>query len=184
MLLFATKTENLRVRKYTTFSLGSIFLLVLLSSYGISQDPTDDPAPPPPKLLSKTERTELNEKTAPKDRANLALQLMEARLKSAEKFRIDENYSLMYAELGGFHALMDNTLDFLLHNRASEGKRLSSLKKFEIGLREFVPRIETIRRESPLNFEPYLKNLLKYISDAREKAIQPFFGDTGTQEEG
>jgi hypothetical protein len=164
------------------FALISIFLLALLSGYAFSQDPSDDPAPPPLKLLSKTERTQLSEKTELKDRANLALQLMEARLKAAEKFRTDENYSLMYDELGGFHALMDNTLDFLLHNGSNEGRRLSSLKKFEIGLREFVPRVEAIRREAPVSFEPYVENLLKYISDAREKAIQPFFGNTVIKE--
>jgi len=134
---------------------ASIFFLLLLGGCAFSQDP-DDPAPPPLKLLSKTERAQLNLKTDLKERTNLALQLMDSRLKSAEKFRVDENYSLMYAELGGFHALMDNTLDYLLHDRGNEGKRLSSLKKFEIGLREFVPRVESVRRESPLNFEPYI----------------------------
>ena len=161
---------------------ASIFFLLLLGGCAFSQDP-DDPAPPPLKLLSKTERAQLNLKTDLKERTNLALQLMDSRLKSAEKFRVDENYSLMYAELGGFHALMDNTLDYLLHDRGNEGKCLSSLKKFEIGLREFVPRVESVRRESPLNFEPYILKLLKYISDDREKAIQPFFGNTVIQED-
>jgi hypothetical protein len=183
VLLFISEREDRRWSlRSLAFPLGSIFLLALLSGFAFSQDPSDDPAPPPLKLLSKTERTQLNEKADLKDRASLALQLMEARLKAAEKFRVDENYSLMYDELGGFHALMDNTLDFLLHNGSSEGKRLSSLKKFEIGLREFVPRVEAIRREAPINFEPYVEKLLKYISDAREKAIQPFFGNTVIQE--
>ena len=183
MLLFESKIEHSFKRDHRVLSAGAtFFLLVLLAGCALSQNPSDDPAPPPLKMLSKTERAQLNEKTEPKERTSLALQLMESRLKAAEKFQVDENYSLMYAELGGFHALMDNTLDFLLHNSASEGKRLSGLKKFEIGLREFTPRIETIRRESPFNFEPYIKNLLKYISEDREKAIQPFFGNTVVQE--
>ena len=151
------------------------------ASFLFGQTQGDDIAPPPLKLMSKSEKAELSGKTDMKDRVNLALQFMDTRLKSAEKFRTDENYSLMYDELGGFHAIMDNTLDFLLHSGSNEGKKLNSLKKFEIGLREFVPRIEGIRRESPLSFELYIKNLLKYISDTREKAIAPFFSNNVVQ---
>ena len=138
----------------------------------------DDSAPPPLKMLSKTERTQLKDEVKPKNRTSLALELMNARLRSAEKYSTDENYSLMYAELGGFQALMDNTLAFLLRSDSDEGKQLNSLKKFEIGLRSFAPRIEAIRRDLPSNFEPYVKDLIRYVSEAREKAMQPFFSDT------
>jgi len=159
--------------------LTAVITSLIFASFALAQ--SDDVPPPPLKMMSKTEKAELATKTEPKERVNLALQFMESRLKSAEKDRIDENYSVMYAELGGFDAIMDSTLDYLLHANANEGRRLNSLKKFEIGLREFVPRIEGIRRDSPLNFEPYLKSLLKYISDAREKAIAPFFSNTVVQ---
>jgi len=159
--------------------LTAVITSLIFASFALAQ--SDDVPPPPLKMMSKTEKAELATKTEPKKRVNLALQFMESRLKSAEKDRIDENYSVMYAELGGFDAIMDSTLDYLLHANANEGRRLNSLKKFEIGLREFVPRIEGIRRDSPLNFEPYLKSLLKYISDAREKAIAPFFSNTVVQ---
>src|SRR5437762_5933354 len=141
-------------------------LLVVFSNQANGQEP-DDIAPPPLKMLSKTEKSELNARTDVKEHAALALQLMDTRLKAAEKFRTDENYTLMYAELGGFHGLMDHTLDFLLRS-GTDGKVLNSLKKFDIGLRSFVPRVETLRRELPPNFEPYVKDLLKYISETRE----------------
>jgi hypothetical protein len=157
--------------------LGLFVSLIALCCSVQAQEP-DETAPPPLKMLSKTERGQLTAKAEPKERTSLALQLMEARLRSAEKFRTDENYSLMYAELGGFQALMDNTLDFLLRSNIAEGKRLNSLKRLEIGLRSFVPRVEEIRRETPANFEPYLKYLIKYIGDVREKAMQSFFSNT------
>ena len=134
----------------------------------------DESAPPPLKMISKTERMQLAEKTQPKEYTVLALQLMDTRLRSAEKLSTDENYSLMYAELGGFQALMDTTLSFLLKSRSDEGRQLNSLKKFEIGLRTFSPRLEGIRRETPSNFEHYVKYLIRYVSDTREKAMQPF----------
>jgi hypothetical protein len=155
-----------------------IFGLSVSASSLEAQEVLPDTAPPPLKILSKSEKAQLADKPELKDHTSLALLLMESRLRSAERYRSDENYSLMYDELGGFHALMDNTLDFLLRSSGQGGKSLNSLKKFEIGLRAYMPRIETLRREAPSNFEPYLKILLKYISDAREKAITPFFGDS------
>jgi hypothetical protein len=148
----------------------------ILSIDAAAQEP--DTAPPPIKMLSKSEKSDLNAKTDPKQRTVLALELMDKRLKSAEKYRTDENYALMYAELGGFHALMDNTLKFLLASNTKESKQLNSLKKFEIGLRSYVVRLEVVRRDLPSNFDPYLKTLLKNIDEAREKAIAPFFSDT------
>jgi hypothetical protein len=154
---------------------GLTMMLCSLAAY--PQDPGDI-APPPIKMLSKSEKADLTAKTEPKQRTTLALDLMNRRLSSAEKFRTDENYSLMYAELGGFHALMDDTIQFLLKANTREGKQLNSLKKFEIGLRSYVPRLEAVRRDLPSNFDPYLKALLKNIDETREKAMAPFFSNT------
>jgi len=155
----------------------SIGFIIAFTNIVASAQEQDDPAPPPIKLLSKSERTQLAEKHDTKERTSLTLQLMETRLHSAEKFRTDENYSLMYAELGGFHALMDNAIEFLVAN-SGEGKKLGSLKRFEITLRSFVPRLEAMRRDLPLNFDPYIKQLILDVGDAREKAMKPFFSDT------
>ena len=155
-------------------SIGFVFSVAHVTIFAQDQD---DVAPPPIKLLSKSERTQLAEKRDTKERTSLTLQLMESRLHSAEKLRTDENYSLMYAELGGFHGLMDNGLEFLLAN-SGEGKKLGALKKFEITLRSFLPRLEALRRDLPLNFDPYIKKLILDIGDAREKAMRPFFSDT------
>lgn len=167
--------SNLRTLvRVLIFALSIVFALNIAAP---AQEPADV-APPPIKMLSKSEKAALAAKTEPKQRTALALELMDTRLKSAEKFRADENFTLMYAELGGFHALMDNTLAFLLRSGSNEGKQLNSLKKFEIGLRSYVPRVEIVRRDLPSNFDPYLKTLLKSIDAAREKAMAPFFSDT------
>jgi hypothetical protein len=160
-------------------SIAICAVAVFLSSLSVAaQDGTDNSAPPPLKLISRSEREQLASKPQVKDHTNLALQLMNARLKAAEKHLTDENFSLLYAELGGFHGIMDNTLDFLIRSGPSDGKVLNSLKKYEIGLRGFVPRLEIIRRELPSNFEPYLKTLIRSLGETREKAIEPFFGNT------
>lgn len=165
------------VRSIGSFSFLVFAAVLCLHLHSYAQFP-ENSAPPPIKMISKSEKAELGSKTDGKQRTALALDLMSKRMSSAEKFRTDENYSLMYAELGGFNALMDDALSFLLKPNAKEGKQLNSLKKFEIGLRSYVPRIEAMRRDLPSKFDPYLKALLKSIDEAREKAMAPFFSDT------
>ena len=58
---------------------------------------------------------------------------------------------------------------------AAEDK--SSLKRFEIGLRGFAPRIERLRREVPARYELYIRTLGIYVRDARSKALEPMFGN-------
>ena len=48
----------------------------------------------------------------------------------------------------------------------------------EIGLREFPPRLEAIRRDLPLEYEDYVRRLIRYLRQARTIATEPLFGDT------
>ncbi|HEY0658535.1 MAG TPA: hypothetical protein VGD05_08675 [Pyrinomonadaceae bacterium] len=134
-------------------------------------------APPPLKIISKSEKKLLEETPDVKKRTILALQLMESKLKVIEELDNQNEFAKMYEELGGFHALMDYTLNFLYLSNGNR-KNLSNLKRYEMGLRVFPPRIEVIRRELPVKYEPYLRELLKVIRDTRSKAIEPFFGNT------
>ncbi|MEK7855704.1 MAG: hypothetical protein AAB288_06415, partial [Acidobacteriota bacterium] len=58
------------------------------------------------------------------------------------------------------------------------GKVLNNFKRLEIGLRQFRPRLELIRRGIPSEYEPYLRSLIQYVRDARAKAVEPLFGDS------
>lgn len=138
----------------------------------------DEIAPPPLKILSKTEKKQLEDVTDLKKRTILALQLMELKLKKIEMLDDQNEFAQMYEELGGFHALMDYTLDFLYRSNSGNGKQLGNFKRYEMGLRAFPPRIEIIRRELPVKYESYLRELLKFIRETRSKAVEPFFGTT------
>ena len=153
--------------------------LLLLSAGAFGQTPDlDEPAPPPLRKISKGERSQLEMQSEPKRRVETALQLMDARLKKAEELKAAENFDAMFLELGGFHGLMDDTLDFLTQENRRTGKAFNFFKKYEMGLRSFTPRLEIIRRDLPGSYEPYVGRLLRYLRDARSKAIEPFFGDT------
>jgi hypothetical protein len=138
--------------------------------------PAADTIPPPLKHLSKSERSQLDAETDVKKRTVLALGLMEGRLSESERLTSEDKFDEMYLELGGFHAIMDDTLKFLVRKNPDDNKTLNNLKRYEIGLRSFIPRLEKIRSQLPSNYDPYVKALVKYIIEAREKALSPFFG--------
>jgi len=163
----------------------ALFVVSLLAAAAIAQPPPppdDDPefdpnaAPPPVRAMSNTERTQLDNQQGLKDRTKLALALMSTRLSKAEELNAKNDHTAMYNELGGFHALMDDTLEFL-EAAPRKDKTLDNLKRFEMTLRGFAPRLALMRREIPAEYDHYVRVLLKYLRDARSKAIEPLFGD-------
>jgi hypothetical protein len=144
-------------------------------SVGYGQE-VEDIAPPPLKMIPKEEKARLTGETQPKSRTGLALQMMGESLARAEQLDSKNKFVEMYRELGTFHAIMDDTLNFLYSRR--DNAILKNFKKLEMGLRSFAPRLEVMRRDLPIQYEPYVKSLIKYVQDTREKAIEPFYGNT------
>jgi len=160
---------------FTALLFTFLFSLPLAAS---AQDYEPSLAPPPLKIISKDERTQIDAKTDLKDRTKLVLQLMTMRLAAAESLQSDEDFDGVFRELGAFHGLMDNGLYYLQRRDTGSGKVLDNFKRIEIALRGFAPRIETIRRELPLSYEDYVRKLLIYVREARTKATEPLFADT------
>jgi hypothetical protein len=169
----------------TVISQRSLYIVFAITAFlcsfgseGSAQPVQDDIAPPPLKFVSKDELGRLDAINDVKKRTQTALELMSARLKQAETFMAQEQLDQVYKELGSFHGLMDNTLAFLDKSDKDSGKVLNNYKRFEIGLRQFRPRLELIRRDIPIRYELYVRNLIIYLREARAKAVEPFFSDT------
>lgn len=161
------------------YSSALLSFCILHSAFCISaQDDPPDTAPPPLKIVSKDERQKLDAEDDIKDRTNLALRMMDARLDSAEMHCANKNFDTMFRELGFFHALVDDSVTFLEKHDKSSKKVLDTFKKLEIGLRGFIPRLETVRRELPLRYEDYVLHLMKFVREARARAIDPMFSDS------
>jgi len=158
----------------------TFFLFFGFIAASMAQEPTDDPdaEPPPLRILSKQEKQLLDAETEVKRHTSVALELMNKRIENAESSNSSGHFDEMYKELGSFHALMDDALHFLTKQETDSGRVLNNFKKLEIGLRAFQPRLETIRRDLSSRYEPYIRTLIKYIHEAREKAIEPMFGNT------
>lgn len=162
---------------FTIYLLSFAFCLLLNFSVKAQEEEPQNVAPPPVKIVSKDEKSALDGVNDVKNHTKLAIDLMEERLKKAEELSTQQTYNAMFIELGGFHALMDDTIKFLNRNDTGGKKILDNFKRFEIALRAFTPRIELIRRELPVRFEFYVRSLLKNIRDTRAKAVEPFFSD-------
>ena len=178
--------EKTRDRSRAFLRLASLAGVILFSIFSFqlsvpsvsAQDDPSDGVPPPEKQISKDERAHLDAESEPKLRVILELRMMSDRLTTAEKENSGRNYDGVYTELGGFHYLMEDALAFLEKHDATDKKLLDYYKRYEIGLRAFVPRVEILRREMPTEYEPYVGHLLKHIRDVREKCLDPMFSDT------
>ncbi len=160
------------------FCLIFTFTVTLAAPVFAQQDQSQDIAPPPLKFVSKSEKSQLSAETNVKKRTVLALTLMDARLVRAETLISQNQYDEMFDELGGFNALIDDTLDYLNKRDTDSGKVLNNFKRLEMSLRKYSPRLELIRREVPNRYEPYLRGLIIDLRLARSKAVEPLFSNS------
>lgn len=163
------------------FRLAAFFLIAfaaILNAPAQTEEEWRSTAPPPLKIISKQERTQLEAVTDIKQRTKLALELMEARLLKAEGFDAREQYDEMFLELGSFHALVNDTIGFLSERNNDSGKILNNFKRIEITLRKYITRLELIRRDLPIKYELYVRKLIRDIRDARTRAVEPLFDDS------
>ena len=145
---------------------------------GQAQEDPPDVAPPPLKIVSREDQAKLDAEKDIKERTKLALELMRSRLDEAEKLNTAEDFDGLFTQLGRFRGLVDHAFDFLDEPGIKESKRLDNYKRLEISLRRFIPRLETIRRELPLRYEQYVHDLIRFLRNARTKAVEPMFSNT------
>ena len=162
------------------FCLFTFAFLICLPVFAqqTADDPPADVAVPPTKFLSQDEKKLLDSEKDSKKRTKLSLEFMEARLIKSEKLLVDNSFKDSLNELGGFHAVLDNVLNYLVKNNDGSNKVDNNFKNFEIYLRKQVPRLESIRREMPLKYAYYVGKLMRAVREARAKAVEPLFDDT------
>jgi hypothetical protein len=161
---------------YLAVSAAALFIVPSAFAQQDKYEITD--SPPPLKVLAADDRKRLESAKDVKARTKLALEMMEARLAAATARSEASDHSAMFDELGAFHAIMDNTLEFLDTSSPSKKKVIYNFKRLEIGLRRMAPRIDVLRRDAPVERERYLFYLARNVRDARARAIEPLFSDT------
>lgn len=132
--------------------------------------------------LTKEDRQSLESEKDLRRYTRLAIGMMEARLSEAEKEHAESDFRAATDLLGRFEAVLNASLGHLTANAAGR-RSLDNLKRFEIALRGFTPRIETLRRELPDTHQSYVLRLLRAVRDARTRSIEPFFGETDNRQD-
>jgi len=167
-----------RIHRNVILALISICISLVIVSPAYCQDDDTDAAPPPIKAVPKPEQDELASEPSLKDRTRTTLTLMDSHIAAAERLSNSKDPNGAFKELGMFEALVDDSVTFLEKKDTNNGKTLDALRKLEIGLRGFMPRLETIRRILPLNCDEYVRRLMGHLREARAKAVDPMFSDS------
>ncbi|CAN5746528.1 hypothetical protein BH20ACI4_BH20ACI4_09790 [soil metagenome] len=175
------KSKNFTNFQFKKSSICFVLLLFFSACFTLSangqENDIKDIVPPPLALISKGETEQLTAATDMKKRTELAIELMEKRLKKAENFSNEKKYQESLDELGGFQALMRNALKHLQRNDTGSRKVFNNFKRFEINLRGFIPRLELVRRLMPEKFGYHVVQLMKSVRKARTNAVEPLFDD-------
>lgn len=175
-----------KLRKTLSFLFaGVVIILLTVSAFAQTADEPfpEGVVPPPLNVISKQERSDLDAETKMKDRTKLALEFMDIRLKRSEEAASKEEYQVSLDELGRFQALIRDTFRFLKKNESEKGS-FKNFKKFEMTLRDFIPRLELLRRELPFKYGYHVRRMIIFVADARMNALEPFFDDTVIPEGG
>ena len=144
--------------------------------------PTPLTAPPPFKLIVKEERAQIEQTNDSQKRLKLTIDLARAHLTLAEQHTSREDYESASSEVGKYHALIENSLQFLSTFKRDSNKTRDLYKRLELALRGDGPRLTAMRRITPLEFAVWIKKVEDFARDGRTEALNSFYGHTVVRE--
>lgn len=166
-----------------------VHLLLVACAYlpaARAQDPQPQPtpltAPPPRKTIIKEERLQIDQAEDSKRRIRLTIELARTHLERAEQLTTQASYDAASAEVGIYHALIENALLFLSSLKVDSNKTRDLYKRLELALRADGPRLTAMRRTTPLEFAVWIKQVEDFARDGRTEALNSFYGHTVVRE--
>ena len=144
-----------------------------------SPQPTPLTAPPPFKMIVKEERAEMDATTKDASkRLKLTIEFAVGHLTRAEQHTARGDFEAASAEVGMYHALIENALEFLSTFKRDSNKTRDLYKRLEMALRADGPRLTAMRRITPLEFAVWIKQVEDFARDGRTEALNSFYGHT------
>ena len=142
------------------------------------------PAPPPFKMIVKEERAALEGASKdPSRRLKMTIEFADGHLTRAEQHTARENYDAAATEVGMYHALIENALQFLgTFSKRDSNKTRDLYKRLELALRADGPRLTAMRRTTPLEFAVWIKQVEDFAREGRTEALNSFYGHTVERE--
>ncbi|HEU4511042.1 MAG TPA: hypothetical protein VFR78_22615 [Pyrinomonadaceae bacterium] len=179
------------VQRGTVLSVHVLFLLFVCVPAVCAQEdqpsaqpqPTPLTAPPPFKTISAEERAQLETHT--KDagkRLRMTIDFAVSHLTLAEQQTAQGDYDAAAAEVGMYHALIENALEFLSTFKRDSNKTRDLYKRLELALRAHGPRLTAMRRTTPLEFAVWIKKVEDFAREGRTEALNSFYGHTVVRE--
>ena len=145
--------------------------------------PTPLTAPPPFKTILKEERAQLEQHTKDeKKRLKMTIEFAVSHLTLAEQYTTQSTYDAAAAEVGMYHALIENALEFLSTFKRDSNKTRDLYKRLELALRAHGPRLTSMRRTTPLEFAVWIKKVEDFAREGRTEALNSFYGHTVVRE--
>lgn len=168
------------------FVLSAPLLLLALWCVPVvyAQDPQPTPltAPPPFKTIPREERAQIEQARDSGKRLKMTLDFAVAHLTGAEQHTAQANYDAAAAEVGMYHALIENVLEFLSTFKRDSNRARDLYKKLEMALRAHGPRLTSMRRTTPLEHAVWLKKVEDFAREGRTEALNSFYGHTVVRE--
>ena len=157
-----------------------LFLILLCAVVAVAQKPIDPQvtAPPPLKVIPQSDQTQLDLEKDTKDRLRILIQLATTHLQTAENYTAQSAFEQASAEVGMYHALIENALTSLAALKRDSNKTRDLYKRLELTLRAHGPRLTAMRRITPLEFAVWIKEVEDYARDGRTEALNSFYGHT------
>jgi hypothetical protein len=145
-----------------------------------AQDPhvQDQTAPPPLKIISRAERSQLDACKDSKDRVRTTLDLALVHLAQAEAQTSQHEYTAAAAAAGRYWALVEDLLAFLRPLKTDNNKTRDLYKRVELALRAHGPRLSAIRRGTPAEYSVWIRKIEDFARDGRTEALDSFYGNT------
>lgn len=161
-----------------------IFMLGALSltAFGQEPHPADQTAPPPLKIITRLERSQLNEAKDSKARMKTTIELAEAHLANAETQTTAREYDKAAAEVGMYWALVEDALQYLKTIDRDNNNRRDLYKRLELSLRAQGPRLTIMRRTTPSAYAIWIKEIEDFARKGRTEALNSFYGNTVLRE--
>jgi len=182
MQLRMQSTETQR-HVFQSLRIAAICLAFLGATVKAQEPPVQQlTAPPPPKVISRDEREQIDASKDSKARIKLILTLAENHLLAAEQFTSHPNFEAASGEVGKYHALIDEALKFAASQPHDSNRTRDLYKRIELALRAQGPRLTSMRRTTPLEFAVWIKEVEEFARKGRTEALDSFYGHTVLRE--
>jgi hypothetical protein len=140
------------------------------------------PVPPPMKYVPAAERARLDDAAGPDARVRAALELLEGRLARAEGETAANRPDAATADLGVYQAVLDDLMLYLKPvGRAAGGAKVDKgtrdlYKRVELTLNRHTARIESVRRQTPEEYQRNVRDAFQHTRDKRSECLDAFLG--------